>query len=747
MRSLALLSARATVVAALSASLLTLGCGSTTTNAGGPNVPRNEGAVVAKEVPDAEFAAGLHRLLKDGTPSPERHGLLIGVIRRQLAHAQQRFAAGHDANGTASVIGAFYLLRPGEGRKEMIDATGERALAAAIDRVSQRGDEGRALALMKVRAAALDPTSPAKAELGLHLAALTQWMAETRTGGPMRRLGTEERARVARALLDPSDQTLEEAASAVDAWIAGAIKFDIEYRQGLKRPEREEAVEAQRALTSGGVTMASLFLRNGDAGAALEHLEQSHAKHRILPELRALIHGAAASEGGTGARDWLTLAAAIGHQDPDEADPETDIDPELLKAGLWGSAIEAYRRAPTSLDAGLLVARGLTHFGMPEAAPLVVSEGLAAHTSVPAVRAATELLLSAIGDSAVIDDLDAARRTFASGAAILAIADRAEFRGQLDPSPARVRAVMASIEIRSGNLAGARPLLQAALAAEPSTSGYTMLSMVERQAGDTRAALAAVEQALRAPDTRVALLDVAEAHMTAFELFRDGASADKAKPALDAALSAVLAGRQAGGSPAAKARAERLLGRVLASYGESSRAAKAYERALQLAASDRPTLGAAMLDAIGRALVQKDLAAARGALKKGLDGDASEDDLVYGGLWVQLLERELHAPGDGTVDRALRTGNKATWTAKLTAWANGKLSDTDLSTAARSASQKVEAAFYTAMSRRVSGDPGAETRLRAVATSPVVDLLEVHLAREILAPRGRVSLPGGVQLP
>src|SRR6185436_15647974 len=133
------------------------------------------------------FAAGLHRLLKDGTPSPERHGLLIGVIRRQLAHAQQRFAAGHEASGTTSVMGAFYLLRPGEGRKEMIDAAGERALAAAIDRVSPRGDEGRALALMRMRSAALDPASPVKAEIDQHLAALTQWMAETRTGGPMRR--------------------------------------------------------------------------------------------------------------------------------------------------------------------------------------------------------------------------------------------------------------------------------------------------------------------------------------------------------------------------------------------------------------------------------------------------------------------------------------------------------------------------------------------------------------------------------
>ena len=752
MRSLALLSARALVVAALSSSisisLFTLGCGPTTTNVVGPNVPQNEGPVTAKEVPDADFAASLHRLLKDGTPSPERHGILIGVVRRQLTHAQRRFATGHDASGTASVIGALYLVRPGEGRKEMIDANAERALGAAIDRVSPRGDEGRALALMKMRSAALDPASPAKAELDQHLAALTQWMAETRTGAPMIRLGLEERARVARALVDPSTQNLEEAATAVDSWIAGAIQFDKEYRQGLKRPLREEVVEQQRALNAGAVTMASIFLRNGDAGAALQHLDQSRWKDLVLPALMARVRGAAASEGATGARDWLTLAATFGHQDPDELDPETGIDPELLVAGLWGSSIEAYRRDPASFDAGLLVARVLTRFGMPEAAPLVVSEGLAAHTSIPAVRAATELLLGAIGDSAEIDDIEAARRTFASGAAILAIADRPEFRGQIDPSPARVRALMASIEIRSGNLAGARPLLQSALQAEPTTSGFVLLSMVERQAGDTRAALAAVEQALRAPDNRVALLDVAEAHLTAFELFRDGGAADKAKPALDAALAAVLAARlPSGGSAASRARAERLLGRVLESYGESSRATKAYERALQLAANDRPTLGAAMLDAIGRALVQKDLAAARGALRKGLDGDVSEDDLVYGGLWVQLLERELHAAPDGTTERALRTAGKATWTAKLSAWANGKLSDNDLSTAAQSASQKVEAAFYTAMSGRVTGDPGAEPRLRAVATSPVVDLLEVHLAREILAPRGRVTLPGGVQLP
>jgi hypothetical protein len=99
------------------------------------------------------------------------------------------------------------------------------------------------------------------------------------------------------------------------------------------------------------------------------------------------------------------------------------------------------------------------------------------------------------------------------------------------------------------------------------------------------------------------------------------------------------------------------------------------------------------------------------------------------------------------VERALRAGSKTAWIGKLTAWASGKLSDTDLGAAARNPSQRVEAAFYTAMAKKVSGDPAADQRLRAVAQSPVIDLLEVQLARELLAPRVRADLPGNVQIP
>ena len=68
-------------------------------------------------------------------------------------------------------------------------------------------------------------------------------------------------------------------------------------------------------------------------------------------------------------------------------------------------------------------------------------------------------------------------------------------------------------------------------------------------------------------------------------------------------------------------------------------------------------------------------------------------------------------------------------------------------TAAQSPSQKVEAAFYTAMASKVAGDPQAEERLKAVAKSPVIDLLEVNLARELTAPRMHAELPMGVKLP
>jgi cellulose synthase operon protein C len=702
---------------------------------------RVEGTVTPIEVRDPEFAASVHRVLRDGKPSADRLGLLIGVVRTQLAHAQRRFATGHASRATDSVMGALYLVRAGEGRGEMIDGTGSKAIAGAIERVSPRGDEGRAEALMRMRLATVAPGSAERADLEAHLRALETWTRETRTGGPLRKLGADQRASVSRSLIEPSEESLGRASRAISAWIDRAIQYNIEFQQTGRRPEREEAIEASRALETGGESMAALFLRHGDARGALESLEKTNAHRVTQPGLYARIRSAAVNDG---AKDWQALAAAMAHRGGGDAeDADSELDPELRAAGVWGTALEAYRRDPSSFEVSMLLGRLLVRFGVPEAAPLVTTEALLANPTQQRKGAAMELMLTAMMDAAEIEDAEAARRTFRAGAALLAEGDK----GPSEPSSSRARFLMASIEVRSGNLAEARPLLQAAVAREPSTQGFTTLAMVERQAGNTKAALDAVSLALRAPDARSHLIDVAEANLLAYQVHRDGGANAEAKVALDAGLAASLAARQQRGNAATRARAERLLGRILEGYGERKGAARAFERALLAAAADRSTLGAAMLDAIGRALIRRDIVAARMALKKGLDGDVGEDDLVYGGLWVQLLEREQKVPPDGTVERALRAGSRSTWTAKLTAWAAGKISDNDLSSAAQNAAQRVEAAFYTAMARKIAGDPAAEQRLRAVASAPVIDLLEVQLARELLAPSMRANLPGGVQLP
>lgn len=738
-----LASTLATLLLATS-SLAELGCGGSSPVPPVHTVQRTE-QIKVMNVRDEDFSASVFGLLKKGEPSAVRDGMLVGVVRRQLAHAERRFSLGAHERATASVIGAMYLIRAGEGRSEMIDAAGASALAGAIARLSARGDEGRALAFMQMRAAALPKGSPERNELEEHIRVLETWMRETRTGKAIRKLGAEERALVARALVDPSPEVLRAAAKGITDWIDAAIDFHAEFRQTGERPAREDAVEAARALESGAVTLAALFLRHGDAKGAFDSINQSAAKRVVPPELHQQL-AAAATDGG--ARDWQGLAGMFAQLEESQVDMETGPDPVVIGSAVWGASLEAFRKDPSSVGAAVLLSQSLVDLGLAEAAPHVLAEALGQQPDPRAVAGSIELVMGAMSEDAAIEDIEAVRRTFRAASAVLALGDRPELRGRLDPSSAKVRFMMASIELRSGNLAAARPLLEAAVLAEPSVGGSTMLAMVERQAGESARAIQHVEQALRAPDARSSPGDVAEALILAFEVHRDAGAEGKAKAVLDEALRAALGARSASAGGAARARAERLLGRVLDGYGDAKGAARALDRALQAAGSERPLLGATVLDAVGSAFVRQDVAAARAALKQGIEGDLGEDELVYAGLWLMFLERDLKVPTDGTAERALRVASdRGSWVGKLAAWAAGKLSDAELATAAQSTPQRVEAAFYMAVAKKVAGDPGAEAKLREVAKSPVIDLLEVHIAREMLAPRLRADPPGGLKLP
>jgi hypothetical protein len=156
------------------------------------------------------------------------------------------------------------------------------------------------------------------------------------------------------------------------------------------------------------------------------------------------------------------------------------------------------------------------------------------------------------------------------------------------------------------------------------------------------------------------------------------------------------------------------------------------------------------VDATRRALTSNNLQAAREATQRALDATLPPEDMIYVALWLTLLEKKVGVSSDGLVEEVLASFDEASgWTVKLRQWARGKLDDAGLIAAAKTKPEQTEAAFYTAMSRYVRGDASATAELDKVAHSEAIDLVEVGIARDLVASRQAMAfkLPGGVTLP
>jgi hypothetical protein len=115
---------------------------------------------------------------------------------------------------------------------------------------------------------------------------------------------------------------------------------------------------------------------------------------------------------------------------------------------------------------------------------------------------------------------------------------------------------------------------------------------------------------------------------------------------------------------------------------------------------------------------------------------------VYGALWLMFLEQSLRERSDGKVEKVLsRAALGESWTGTLARWARGRLDDAGLRRAAKSYSQQVETQFYLAMRAWATGDQRALAELEHVATDPLLDLMEVPLARDVLSPPGQPHAP------
>lgn len=643
----------------------------------------------------------------------------------------------------ATLTGALYLARVGE-QAAITAAGGREAMLAGMQVASQQGDEGRALALLTLYKAQLSPNAPETKDASDHLAALDGWIRDTVGANTAEARGDAERIAVSRALLEPTPEATEAARAAVAAWVQKALELHEGSAGGAGRPKREDAIEAYRAMRSGGQVLAALYLRSGDAARAYNETSSNLFRRVTPPPLVDRIEAVASGGDASAWRDLLIwMWAPQRRRDGAPADannePEFEADPSLIRAALWGTAVEAYRRDPTQLDVAMALAALLSQQGMAEVAPLVLADAVALKADATRVSAAMRFLLQIILTEDEAEDPESARRVFAAAESILSLARRAEYQGRIDPSAARVQMAMGDIEMRAANLSEARRLLEGAVRVEPSVRALVTLATIERQSDKLPEALTTVTRAIQAPDAKRNHLAVAEARLLAFEIQRQLGAVQRAREELSQALASALQARSGAADAAQRSSAERVLARVLDRFSDPVGASRALERAFAAAGEDRHQVTVTVLETAARALLMADPIAGRKAVERALAARVGDDDLVYPALWLQFVERSAKKTSDGAASRTLASiHDDGRWPGRLASWALGKIKDQDLLTSARTPGQKTEATFYISLARRAGADQSAAANgFQQVVSSPAVGLMEVQLARDLVAGAAR----------
>ncbi|MBX3214410.1 MAG: hypothetical protein KF850_20410 [Labilithrix sp.] len=683
-------------------------------------------------VDDEQFPSAVRDLLASEPQSKERQQRLSGVVARQMTRVSGRFKAKDRDNAVSSFAGAMYLVRAGELTTEMLGPNGYDALKSASDEFAKRGDEGRARAsyemLMRVA-----PTKD-KADIKAHLDAIAAWTRDTGGGGVMQTAGALEAAAVTRLLLEPSVEARDDAVAKTLDFIEKAVQVKNARRTRGAQITREEGLEAVRALETGTTVLVAIHLRSGDAHGALAALEKANLKDPQMtrPELMSALK--AVVERPDSDR-WLDLARMLrpgpqrGQPRGDEEDFGRDTD--LLRVASFASACESYRLDATSPEPAAYVAATLVDLGMGEAAPAVLTDAVKAQKDPRMVGLGLAITMQAMGRALDAEEAGVARRAFKAAEPLLGAADA--LKGKVQPSPARLYALMGEIEIREGHLADAKKLLDGSMERERSGAVLLNLARIDWHAGRTKEALERLDGALLADDVAKDPALRAEVLLVTSDINREQGDASAARKPLADALKDLAKARSATESDE-RARVERLISRVLDRFGAAKSAEKALERALEAAPRDKRQAAATIGQIVGRAFVRGDLAAAREGLARGQIAELGREDIVYDALWVRLLERQQRDAKDPTAERILLgASDDPRWIGRIAAFGAGKLKATDLVAGATTPTQKTEALFYAAIDRKVSGDAkGADEGLRQVISSPGLDLVEFGLAREIL---------------
>jgi tetratricopeptide (TPR) repeat protein len=696
------------------------------------------------EVSDANFAPEVVSLLQTRDQTPERLSRLMGVVRYELARAGLLFDSGHDAAALNAVQGALYLVRTGELHPTMFEGRTAPLLAAA-NHVARNGSEGRAAALYGLLKQAL-PMGDAKAEVNAHLTALEKWQEATRSRGVLQALGRDERNAVERALWDPSEDALRAARAATVQWIGGALGYSKEQLPPSDDFEREEAIEAYRAIRTGALTLAAIYLRNGNSVGALEAVDSPQVSRVVSPHLREALHRAA---DGADPDALFELFSTFDRLSDTTGD--VSLDSQLARAAAWGAAVELYRAQPKAIRGVVPISTLLMKHEMAEVTPLLIAGPLQAAPEADVASWTLGYVLEALTKYDSVGDLPAARRTFANANPLLSFVEsRPPLAKAVTPSVPRLRYAMGTLEARSGDLGKAKLLIETTVQVEPTLPALELLAAIDRQRGNSTAALKSLAAATKMATETSDASSVADARLAMFEVYQDLGDATEAARALDAALRRALDARQLAHTGAERASAERVLARVLEEYGSLDGSRRATLRAYDASRSDARQLTATVLEAARRGLTRGDLWSARDAARRAVGASLPSEDIVYVALWLRLLERHLGVPSDGTVEEALAIIDEdAGWPAKLRAWLLGRITDEQLMNTAHGRVEQTEASFYAAMAAYAVKDARALERLERIAKSEAIQLVEVAIARDVVFDKKRVTvkLPTDVEIP
>jgi tetratricopeptide (TPR) repeat protein len=692
-------------------------------------------APATAQVGDDAFAAAVHDLLVSDPGSAERAVRLGAVEARQMARADARFRARAPERGLAAVTGGIYLVRAGEPLGTLFASGTTPSLVSAVHELSLRGDEGRARALYSLLLLVGPPT--VREDARNHLVALSGWIRDAvATGGPVASAGALERASVRRRLLEPDAEAVSEAVNATTEWIRRSVVLRDKFRKNRVQPPRDEGAEAWRALETGPVVLAALYLRDADVAGALAALDRSQSRELLESERPQLAAALVASAQEASARHCIDLlhqlrpltGRASGREEDDFLEER-----DLFGAAAFGVASECYRLDPTVPEVALTLGVALEELGMAEATPAVLAEAVRAHPDARVLSEALALSLEAMAGEESAGDADAARRTFKAAQPVLMLASQAALAGKVHPSAARIRAAMGEIELRQGRIDAARSLLKQSVDEEKSGGVLLALGRIEWRDGQAPSAIAHLRDALSATDAGHDPALRGEILLLISDITRDKGDVAAARTPLTDALKELVQSRNVQDADA-RARVERTLARVLDRFGAAQSAQRALERAYAAAPGDKRQATQTIELLVGRAFVRGDVALARDGLQRALAVDLNDDDLVYFALWVRLLERQLRIPTDGTPDRVfVSVPDDGRWVATLARFGEGKLKGDELIARASTPIQRYEALFYAAIDHRAAGDTkGGDDLLRQVVAGTGVELSEVTLARDIL---------------